>query len=77
MNGALSPRSDMSNVNDISHTEQAEAPLNPFVSLVSHPIEQDYKRVDTKDTMWRPAPVMGTMNPTGSIVPTFTYVQPS
>jgi hypothetical protein len=71
---ALSPRSEISNVNDISHTEQAEAPLNPFVSLVSQPLEQDYKRVDTKDTMWKPAPVMGTLNPQGSIVPTFTYV---
>ena len=47
--------------------------MNPFVSLVSQPLE-DYKRVDTKDAMWKPAPVMGTLNPTASVVTTFTYV---
>jgi hypothetical protein len=47
---------------------------NPFISLVSQPLDHDYKRVDSKDTQWKPAPVMGTIKPSGSVVPTFTYV---
>jgi hypothetical protein len=77
MNIPISPRSEISNQNDLSHTEQNEEPSNPFVSLVSRPLEQDYKRIDTKDQMWKPAPVMGTLNPMNSVVPTFTYVQPT
>lgn len=76
LNMPISPRSEMSN-QDVSHTEQGDEPMNPFVSLVSRPIDSDYKRVDTKDQMWKPAPVMGSINPMGSVVPTFTYVQPT
>ena len=75
MNVPLSPRSELSSQNDISHTEQTEMPTqNPFISLVSQPLDHDYKRVDSKDTQWKPAPVMGTIKPSGSVVPTFTYV---
>lgn len=74
MNVALSPRSELSSQNDISNTEQPEMQTqNPFISLVSQPLDHDYKRVDSKDTQWKPAPVMGTIRPTGSVVPTFTY----
>jgi hypothetical protein len=61
----LSPRSE----NENSRTE----PDNPFVSLVSHPIEQiDYKKVESKDSMWKPAPIIG-REIKSQPVPTFTY----
>jgi hypothetical protein len=49
---------------------------NPFVSLVSHHDMIDYKKVESKDSMWKPAPIMGreiVQNP----VPSFSYNQPT
>ncbi len=49
---------------------------NPFVSLVSHHDLIDYKKVESKDSMWKPAPIMGREILTQA-VPTFSYNQPT
>lgn len=52
--------------------ESAQA-VNPFVSITES--TSDYKRVESKDSMWKPAPIMGReINPQ---VTTFTYSQPT
>ena len=39
---------------------------------IDHNTDMDYKKVETKDSLWKPAPIMGreVLQETG---PTFTY----
>jgi hypothetical protein len=43
---------------------------------IDHNTDMDYKKVETKDSLWKPAPIMGreVLQETG---PTFTYSQHS
>ena len=55
---------------------QIDGPLpNPFSQNIADS-NTDYLKVESKDSMWRPAPVMG-RDITQNVVPSFTYSHPT